>query len=104
MNTSNNAPNLFIMNYDEITKWYKPKTPEEEYIIEVMKDFIKYDDTDDIISQHKSSIQELLIKNSDLEKDVTALQDDVYILRQDIIGLEIQNCDLEDKISDLESR
>lgn len=39
-----NGLNLFIMSYDDVLNWYKPKTESESYILNLMRDY--YEDTD----------------------------------------------------------
>lgn len=84
--------NLFIMSYEEVLNWYKPKTESELYILNLMRNY--YEDTgapdgvtlEDLMSDVKEAEDKLDTCELDLEHE----QDENSELRAEISELEKQ--------------
>lgn len=90
-----NELNLFIMSAKEAVRWYKPKSKEEAYLLELISNTKP---SDKLIKEN----EELKEENDDYLYKIHYLEDDVSNLTDENSGLNAKVNKLEDKISDLE--
>ena len=91
-----NELNLFLMSPDEVTRWYKPQSPEEQYLVDLISsvDFTKQKELED-------EIKALTDETDSQSVDIHDLEEDVNNLKRENRKLNNLIKELEDKIEEL---
>ena len=81
-----NELNLFLMSPDEVTRWYKPQSPEEQYLVDLISsvDFTKQREIEDLnndIDELEDEIESPWRENNNLKDLVKTLNDDILNLQ-----------------------
>ena len=92
-----NDLNLFIMTPEEVAQWYRPQSPEEQYLVDIIAvvDSNTHKDLKDEVEDLADDLERQQRINDDLDCDIHNLQ-------KENISLNSQIEELEDKITGLE--
>lgn len=105
-----NELNLFIMSPDEVAQWYKPQSPEEQYLVDLISsvDFTKQKELEDEINALTDETDSQSVDIHDLEEDVNNLKSEnrrlnnlIDELEDEIESLERENNSLKDLVKTL---
>lgn len=90
--------NLYLMQLDEIVKWYKPENDNEKYILSMIQQFLLDNPPDDI-----EDLDSVKYERDEFERELDDADLENSIQRDKIKELESYIETLEDKIESLES-
>lgn len=90
--------NLYLMQLDEIVRWYKPENDNEKYILSMIQQFLL-----DNSLEHRKELESTDTERDELERELDDADLENSIQRDKIKELESHIETLEDKIESLES-